>query len=211
LRIAVADSRRGRQRIAWSSFDDPSELLERSFEPPDRGPAGELALLTCMHGRRDPCCARRGWPVIQALTTARPEQAWQCSHVGGDRFAANLLVLPHGLYFGHVDPESALEIADAVERGELVPDLLRGRSVDAPAVQSALHYACRYRDERRIDAVVPVSSRHDGDRYIVRLEHEGEELVVHLRREVSELFERLTCSGGPSRYERFALEAIEVG
>jgi hypothetical protein len=149
--------------------------------------------------------------VTQALVAARPEQAWQCSHVGGDRFAANLVVLPHGLYFGHVTSESALEVADAIERGELVLDLLRGRSVDAPAVQSALHYACQERDERRIDAVVPVWSRNDGDRYIVGLEHGGEELVVHLRREVSELIERLRCSGGPSRYERFALETIEAG
>src|SRR4051812_10716774 len=35
LRIGVSDSRRGHERIAWSSFDDPRELLERSFEPPE--------------------------------------------------------------------------------------------------------------------------------------------------------------------------------
>ena len=46
-----------------------------------------------------------------ALAALHPEQTWEVSHVGGDRFAANLLVLPDGLYYGRVTPDDAPAVA----------------------------------------------------------------------------------------------------
>ena len=31
------------------------------------------------------------------------DDVWECSHIGGDRFAGNLVILPEGLYFGRCD------------------------------------------------------------------------------------------------------------
>ena len=70
----------------------------------------------CTHGRHDACCAERGRPVAAALTAARPEQTWEVSHVGGDRFAANLLVLPEGLYYGQVTADEAPGLAQRARR-----------------------------------------------------------------------------------------------
>ena len=65
--------------------------------------------LVCTHGRRDVCCAERGRPLARALAGAFPDRTWESSHVGGDRFAGNLVAFPHGLYFGRVEPG---EVAD---------------------------------------------------------------------------------------------------
>src|SRR4029453_5830608 len=59
-------------------------------------------------GRHGACCAERGRPVAAALAQAHPEETWEVSHIGGDRFAGNLLVLPNGLYYGRLDPGPAL-------------------------------------------------------------------------------------------------------
>ena len=32
---------------------------------------------------------------------------WQSSHIGGDRFAGNVVFLPEGLYYGRVEPAEA--------------------------------------------------------------------------------------------------------
>ena len=71
--------------------------IRPGFEPVE-GPL----FLVCTHGRRDVCCAERGRPVAQALATAVPGATWESSHVGGDRFAGNLVAFPHGLYLGRV-------------------------------------------------------------------------------------------------------------
>jgi hypothetical protein len=63
-------------------------------------PAAEPLYLVCAHGRRDVCCARFGGPLARALSAAHPLQVWETTHVGGHRYAANLVILPHGLYYG---------------------------------------------------------------------------------------------------------------
>jgi len=91
----------------------------------------------CTHGRHDACCAERGRPVAAALAAAHPEETWELSHLGGDRFAANLVIFPHGLYYGRLDADSGPAVAGAHLRGEVDLDHLRGRSSYAPAVQYA--------------------------------------------------------------------------
>ena len=40
--------------------------------------------------------------VRRAARPDRSEWVWQCTHVGGDRFAGNLVCFPEGLFFGRV-------------------------------------------------------------------------------------------------------------
>src|SRR5688572_24561598 len=47
--------------------------------------------LACTHGRHDACCAERGRPLCAALARAAPRETWEVSHIGGDRFSANVL------------------------------------------------------------------------------------------------------------------------
>jgi hypothetical protein len=63
---------------------------------------------------------------------------WECSHVGGDRFAPNLAVLPDGFYYGNLDPESALATVEAYLGGTVIADRLRGMARFLPPVQAAV-------------------------------------------------------------------------
>ena len=80
-------------------------------------------LLVCTHGVHDTCCALRGRPVAAALAARWPDQVWECSHVGGDRFAPNVVVLPDGFYYGNLDPETAVGTVQRHLGGEVVVEL----------------------------------------------------------------------------------------
>lgn len=112
----------------WGTTSNPRPELDRHDEP---------LFLVCTHGRHDPCCAERGRPVARALSAAYPEQTWECSHMGGDRFAGNLLCLPDGIAYGRVAPEDAAAIAREYLRGRLDLAHLRGRGRYPFAVQAA--------------------------------------------------------------------------
>jgi (2Fe-2S) ferredoxin len=94
--------------------------------------------LVCTHGVHDVCCALRGRPVAAAVSSRWPELAWECSHIGGDRFAPNLVVLPDGFYYGNLDPESALATVESHLGGTVLPDRLRGMARFVPPVQAAV-------------------------------------------------------------------------
>jgi hypothetical protein len=102
-------------------------------------PVSEPVLLVCGHGRRNVCCARLGVPLAQALSARYSRQVWETSHVGGHRFAANLVILPHGLYYGPVDTEAAVAAISAYEQGAIVPDRYRGRAGQPQEVQELEH------------------------------------------------------------------------
>ena len=83
--------------------------------------------LVCTHGKRDKCCAKFGYPLYKSLSS-NSTSVWQCSHVGGDRFAANLVCFPHGLFYAHVTEASGRLCIEEYEAGRLVLDKYRGRA-----------------------------------------------------------------------------------
>jgi hypothetical protein len=93
--------------------------------------------LVCTHGRRDKCCAKFGYPLYKSLRKFAGGGVWQASHVGGDRFAANLLSFPHGFFHGRVRAETGIRIANEYREGRLVLDGYRGRSCYSYPVQAA--------------------------------------------------------------------------
>ena len=97
-------------------------------------------VLVCTNGRHDACCATFGRPIVRWLrTSAWAGDVWECSHIGGDRFAANIVLLPDSLYFGHVDRRSAEQILEAHDAGRLELSCFRGRSTLRLAEQAAEH------------------------------------------------------------------------
>jgi hypothetical protein len=85
-------------------------------------------ILVCTHGSHDVCCSRFGYPLYEDLRQeygAASEgrlRVWRTSHLGGHRFAPNLIDLPEGRYWGHLKPE-ALE--NLVLRNEPVSEMWR--------------------------------------------------------------------------------------
>jgi hypothetical protein len=91
----------------------------------------------CTNGQRDACCARHGLAAYAALREQVGERAWQVTHLGGHRFAPNVLALPQGVLYGRVLPADTSAFLAAVEGGELAFPYLRGRTWQPPHVQAA--------------------------------------------------------------------------
>jgi hypothetical protein len=113
-------------------------------------PAPGPLLLVCAHGRRDVCCARLGGPLARRLARTYPAEVWETTHVGGHRFAANLVILPHGLYYGPVAGSSAEAAIAAYQRGEVQLDRYRGRAGQPEEVQQGHYLAMKASGDRTL-------------------------------------------------------------
>ena len=100
--------------------------------------------LVCTNARRDACCAKFGLPVYEALQAATSHSptplAWQMSHVGGHRFAANLLILPHGLLYGRLSPADVPALLEAHHNDRVLVERLRGFTGYTEPVQAADYF-----------------------------------------------------------------------
>jgi hypothetical protein len=85
-------------------------------------------LLVCTHGRRDKCCAKYGIPIYRTARIITDDKVWQSSHVGGDRFAANVVCFPHGLFYGHVDADNVKDVIDSYTKLHVHLPNYRGRA-----------------------------------------------------------------------------------
>ena len=98
----------------------------------------EPLFLVCTNGTRDRCCAKFGVPLYKALLDRRPESTWQSTHIGGHRYAPNVLFLPHSANYGHLTSEEVGPAVDAYLAGKLYDlERYRGRTYYAPPVQAA--------------------------------------------------------------------------
>jgi hypothetical protein len=128
-------TRHGRWRVDEDLLVPAEELTReavRSSAPSDP------ILLVCTHGVHDTCCALRGRPVAAALKKRWQGAVWECSHIGGDRFAPNVVILPDGFYYGNLDPDSAVEVVGQHLAGTVPSAHLRGMARYSPPVQAAV-------------------------------------------------------------------------
>jgi hypothetical protein len=135
-RWAYADGRPGREGLWWSVRADDADILEAPWDGSVGEPATGPVYLVCTHGGHDACCALRGRPLARAMPAAGPASVWECSHLGGDRFAANVVVLPHGFYYGQV-PGDGSDLVHAHTHGRVALPWLRGRAGLPPPAQAA--------------------------------------------------------------------------
>lgn len=209
---AIADCRPGHESLRRGAYGADAELLELPLDGSAGTPDEAPIYLVCAHSKHDTCCALRGRPVAAALAQERPGRVWECSHVGGERFAANVLVLPGGLLYGRVLPFAAHEFVEATEAGEVVGALLRGRVGLKPVAQAALAFAYEHLAIRRSDALRVLSVRAVNERESavrIRGPHGLIDVTVRVERMRAD---GLTCSQpGPGAYFAFRpIAAIAV-
>jgi hypothetical protein len=147
----VAHTSRQDRWLERRRLEDPAELLALDMaavvagrQPGFGEEVGEPVYLVCTNGRHDRCCATYGRPLALALAASHGELIWESSHVGGDRFAGNLVCLPDGHYFGRVGPADAARVVDRHRKGTLDLDHYRGCCIDPPVVQAAEWFARRH-------------------------------------------------------------------
>lgn len=207
-RWAAVDARPGQESVRWGTVDDPWELLDLPLDGSTGEPSDEPVLCVCTHARHDQCCAVKGRPVVAALAKRYHERTWECSHLGGDRFAATMIVFPHALLYGRMHAESAASIVELYDEGLVDPQLLRGRASLSNVAQAAVAFASDLTDDHRIDAFTVVEERLDGDGLTVQLDHRGREIEVDLVETLSEPLLSMCSAVHAAPVREFALRGI---
>ena len=155
----------GGHMITWPSIA-PAALLNLDVAAIAAGalPAGsELeaapTLFVCTNGKRDTCCAVLGRPVAEALID-EGWLAWECSHIGGHRFAPTALLLPFGSVHGRLTVESARALLSQAHEGRCDTMTLRGLS-HLPSDQQVADAAVRRHAAIHDLAYLNIASRGD--------------------------------------------------
>jgi hypothetical protein len=182
---ALADTSAGAERVLWGSWGDPAELLDLDLTAAVPGPASvadpQRLALVCTNGKRDQCCALRGRPVAAAIAGATDWDTWECSHLGGHRFAATIMLLPTGDMFGWLDQRSAVTALERFDAGQLLLSHYRGRSGQPMPAQAALHTMAALLGDSRRNALriadmrpLPEARPDGGERWEVLVSHRAE-------------------------------------
>ena len=218
--LAHTGGSRTRPLLLHGVVDDPASLLEFDLGPLGAGrPVGFGSsvdgplVLVCTNGRHDVCCAERGRPLYRALAQEFPEETWECSHIGGDRFAGNALCFPHGVYFGWLEPAESPATIRRYAQGAIDLDHYRGRSSWPPDIQAAEHFLRQELGPTGIDEVVPrrrIALEDDGAEVLFET-RSGEGHVVVVRRVTEPEPAFLTCQAAHAVHlRRYELVSVVV-
>ena len=184
--------------------ESPANRVGRPLEHP--------LLVVCAHGKRDPCCARSGRPLYEGLREAADEGwVWQSTHVGGDRFAGNLVCFPEGVYYGRVTRLAALEVLAEHLAGRVALEHYRGRCCHSVPVQAAEREVRRTTGLRGIaDVTAAGITRVAEDAWRVKLVAAGTRYELEVASEQGELT-LLTCSSpSPKSPRRFVVRSARA-
>ncbi len=191
IRLYVADAEPTRPALFRFDLANYTDLLEIDLAGLIQGTVAyqerrstELLFLVCTNGRRDRCCAKWGLPVWAAGHAVAPEACWQTTHIGGHRFAATLIALPHGLVYGRIQPGEMASLLAAHSSGACYrPDRLRGRTTYSPAVQAAEGFLRAALDELSLTGLALDSVSAADERTLVAFTQDGVrhtvEVVAH--------------------------------
>lgn len=128
--------------IGLSSYEDLLSLDMDSILSGEKYAREEPLVIVCTNGERDVCCGKFGKPVyLEAAAGPHGRNVWQTNHIGGHRFAATFVCLPHGICYGRVrEGQRVNEIVDKYMLGEMDLRSLRGRSCYSPEAQAAEYF-----------------------------------------------------------------------
>lgn len=183
---AVVDARPGSESVRWGSVDDPAALLDVPLDGSTGTLSDEPIVCVCTHARHDQCCAVKGRPVVTALARSHPAETWECSHLGGDRFAATLVVFPEGLLYGRMPAADAPGILESHARGEVEPQYLRGRTSLTNVAQAAESFARESTGDNRIDAFRVLEETVTEGGWLVEFDHDGQRVEIGVAATMSE-------------------------
>lgn len=208
----------------FASFDDEAELIVAIRNYVDgtmfKGTQDtRLTIVCCTDSRRDACCARYGFSTYKALIAAADPARFnivQCTHIGGCRFAASLVVLPLRQRYGRMSAEHAPGFLAALERGEIYLPTYKGRSDRTEPAQvaelAALNWAAergQHLDNVLLQGAIP-EHVDEGSNLTLEADLPGAHLAIRLQ--ARNFFVQGNCGivaeGGGETTLRWCLDAI---
>ena len=200
--FAVDTVRGTRVRGTWRTAEDLLAAaralgVELSSSDEDADPM----LLVCTQGTRDACCAVRGRPIVACLDRRWPDEVWECTHLGGHRFAGTMLVLPEGVCYGYLDTDIVAGLVESHLAGRVEGTRLRGVTRWEPPVQAAIAHVLATYGPAGIADAVPGAIDAEEESGTTRVEVYGNDpvparVVVRVRTE-EQADAALSCGAGP--------------
>jgi hypothetical protein len=204
----VAQAGVGNEALHCGEVSDPREYLDLALDGSDGALSTDPLVAVCAHGRHDQCCAVRGRSACKAIAAKYPDFTWECSHLGGDRFAATMLVLPEGLCYGRVDSTDSADLVRLYLEGRLDNRFLRGRTSLPHAVQAAQYFAREANGDDRIASLPPLDVDKQEHRTRVVLGGESGPIEVCLDEGMSEHLLSQCHAKVPGRVRIYTLASI---
>jgi hypothetical protein len=215
--VYFGSSRPGEERFFQLEVDHQEDLLGFDFagalsgDGPPAAPLDHPLMVVCTHGKRDRCCAKNGRPLYDALRHETDSAwVWQSTHVGGDRFAGNVVMLPQALYYGRVEPGDAPALLEAHLAGRIELEHYRGRAAYSFQEQAAEHAIREAEGLAGIDDLERVGVDTLGDGWRVRFRTKaGAVIEADVVCELSDEPVHLTCGAAePKRAARYSATAL---
>lgn len=180
--VFVADLAPGRSQVVRSNVRGPDDLDAVTFDLSRGEPVADPLLLVCAHGRRDVCCAVRGRALAAAVAQAEPSGGvWECTHLGGHRFAPTALVLPTGYAYGRLDAATAVDARKAAGLGEVEVTGCRGHVGLEPVAQVAEIAVREHTGNRDAAGLVVAPTDADGPGHVEVHDAQGRCWAVDVR------------------------------
>jgi len=192
--------------VEWR-LPDYDELTQIDLEGPLSGVASGSATIhrtpkhfVCTHGKRDACCAKWGVAVHREMAQLAPESVFQTTHVGGHRFAANVVSLPHGICYGRIEPTDGKPLIEAHGRGEYFDlEKLRGRACYDEGAQVADKIVREEVTDMHLEALELINSQLVDDQHRVRIADRSQRLHdVAIQRRRTDRFRPESCGKDPA-------------
>jgi hypothetical protein len=91
------------------------------------------------------------------------QEVWQCTHLGGHRFAGTGVSIPYGAYYGRITPQDIPTLVEDYRNDRLTLKNLRGRTSFTPFEQVAEQFIRSELNIPQITALQRVASARVGD------------------------------------------------
>jgi hypothetical protein len=163
-------------RLYAFNLNEYEDILDIDLISYAAGEAGDSAhlradplFLGCVNGKRDKCCARYGLAAQHTMVEVAGEDVWQSTHIGGHRYAPNLLFFPHGVNYGRATPDETKTLVQAYQNGEIVLHNYRGRVCYSAPVNAAEYFWRAENGQRQLPGLQLEEVAESGsDRWRVR-------------------------------------------
>lgn len=169
--------------------------------------------LVCTNGKKDKCCAKFGLPVFKFFESFNTDvPVWESSHVGGDRFAANVVAMPYGIYYGHVAVEDVGHILVRTLLKKIYKNNYRGLSRRSFFEQSIECFIRDYLKNYDIDFDIHIHlTEHSEECYKVEVKTNNQyTFIMELIRESIPYPHLLTCHAKkPENITKFRLKDLQ--
>jgi hypothetical protein len=172
--------------------------------------SNESIYLVCTNGKKDKCCSKFGIPTYQKLSTLS-ENVWQCTHVGGDRFASNVIHLPYSHVYGHCNVDKVSALLKFSSENKIFGECYRGKSCYRKVEQAAeifLRKFLNYYSFEGMTLIEDFENEHIINKVRFRVEEDVFDVSVEIKKSENNYY--LTCNAQAlSSYSEFNLINIQ--